>query len=447
MTANRPVTVRFAPSPTGRLHVGNIRTALLNWLYARKMGGQFLLRLDDTDLERSKESYAEAIRADLAWLGLHYDGEFRQSARLARYGEAVEQLREMGRLYPCYETAEELEVKRKLQLARHQPPVYDRAALKLSDEERAKLEVEGRRPHWRFKLDEGVRVGWVDMIRGETSIDMSSLSDPILIREDGSYLYMLPSVVDDIDYAITHVVRGEDHVVNTAVQIQIAEALGGERAHYAHAALLSGAEGEGLSKRIGSVGVEHFREEGVEPITIVAKLARLGTSDPVEAVASVEPLIESFDFGKFGRATARFDEVELHNLNAKIVHQLGFEAVQERLPAGMDKTAWEAVRPNLTKVKDAFDWWRIIQGPIAPVVEEPDYLAMARHLLPNGAWDGETWKSWTNAVKDASGRKGKALFLPLRLALTGEGHGPEMAVLLPLIGRERALARLMGEKA
>ncbi|MGD8326963.1 MAG: glutamate--tRNA ligase [Sphingomonadales bacterium] len=446
MTETAPI-VRFAPSPTGKLHVGNIRTALLNWLFARKHGGTFILRLDDTDIERSKEEYVEAIRADLAWLGMDVDDEFRQSERFDKYNAAAEKLKAMGRLYPCYESAEELEVKRKLQLARHQPPVYDRAALNLSDEDRAKLEAEGRKPHWRFKLDETVRVEWNDLIRGETSIDMSSLSDPILIREDGSYLYMLPSVVDDIDRNITHVVRGEDHVVNTAVQIQMIEALDGERANYAHAALLSGKEGQGLSKRLGSTGVEHFKADGIEAITLLAKLARLGTSDPVEPFTSLEPLIEGFDFSRFGRATAKFDEDELRALNAKILHQTGFEAVKGRLPAGMDEAAWVAVRANIERLSDVDGWWKVIQGPITPVVEDEVYLAKAAELLPEGAWDETSWKSWTSAVKEATGAKGKSLFLPLRLALTGEGHGPEMAVLLPLIGRERVLKRLAGEAA
>lgn len=446
MTETSPI-VRFAPSPTGKLHVGNIRTALLNWLFARKHGGTFILRLDDTDVERSREEYVDAIRADLAWLGMDIDDEFRQSARFDEYDAAAEKLKAMGRLYPCYESAEELEVKRKLQLARHQPPVYDRAALNLSDEDRAKLEAEGRKPHWRFKLNENVRVDWTDLIRGETSIDMSSLSDPILIREDGSYLYMLPSVVDDIERKITHVVRGEDHVVNTAVQIQMIEALGGEKANYAHAALLSGKEGQGLSKRLGSTGVEHFKAEGIEAITLMAKLARLGTSDPVEPFTSLDPLIEAFDFSRFGRATAKFDEDELKSLNAKILHQTDFEAVQGRLPEGMDEVAWNAVRANLEKLSDVGTWWNVIHGPITPVIEDQSYLQVAAGLLPDGDWDESSWKSWTTAVKDATGNKGKSLFLPLRLALTGEGHGPEMAVLLPLIGREKVLKRLAGEAA
>jgi len=446
MTETSPI-VRFAPSPTGKLHVGNIRTALLNWLFARKHGGTFILRLDDTDVERSREEYVEAIRADLAWLGMDIDDEFRQSARFDKYDEAAEKLKAMGRLYPCYESAEELDVKRKLQLARHQPPVYDRAALNLSDEDHAKLEAEGRKPHWRFKLNEGVRVEWNDLIRGDTSIDMSSLSDPILIREDGSYLYMLPSVVDDIEWNITHVVRGEDHVVNTAVQIQMIEALDGGKANYAHAALLSGKEGQGLSKRLGSTGVEHFKTEGVEAITLMAKLARLGTSDPVEPFTSLVPLIDSFDFGKFGRATAKFDEDELKSLNAKILHETAFESVQDRLPEGMDEAAWNAVRANLEVLSDVNTWWAVIHGPITPVVEDMDYLQKACELLPEGVWDESSWKNWTSAVKDATGHKGKALFLPLRLALTGEGHGPEMAVLLPLIGREKVLKRLAGEAA
>lgn len=328
---------RFAPSPTGNLHIGNIRTAILNWLFARSTGGRFVLRIDDTDVERSEERYVESIRADLAWLGLTPDDEERQSERFTLYERRFDDLRAAGRIYPAYETQQELELKRKILLGRGLPPVYDRAALSLSDADRAKLEAEGVRPHWRFKLDPGA-IEWHDLIRGPQHFDAATMSDPVIRRADGSWLYMLPSVIDDIDMGVSHVVRGEDHVSNTALQLQMFVAMNAPLPTFAHAALLTGAEGK-LSKRLGSLGVEHFRGEGIEPQAITALLARIGTSDPVEPFVDPAPLIAAFDFSRFGRAPARFDEGELAQLNARIVHQLDFAAVADRLPAGMDGAA------------------------------------------------------------------------------------------------------------
>jgi len=433
---------RFAPSPTGNLHIGNIRTAILNWLFARSTGGRFVLRIDDTDVERSEERYVESIRADLAWLGLTPDEEVRQSERFALYERRFDDLRAAGRIYPAYETQQELELKRKILLGRGLPPVYDRAALALSDADRAKLEADGIRPHWRFKLDPGA-IEWHDLIRGPQHFDAATMSDPVIRRADGSWLYMLPSVIDDVDMGISHVVRGEDHVSNTALQLQMFVAMNAPLPTFAHAALLTGAEGK-LSKRLGSLGVEHFRGEGIEPQAIVALLARIGTSDPVEPFVDPAPLIAAFDFSRFGRAPARFDEGELAQLNARIVHQLDFAAVADRLPSGMDSAAWEAIRPNLTTIAGAADWWHVVEGPISAVVdpEDREFLATAHHVAGEIDWAGDPWHALTNALKDATGRKGKQLFLPLRRALTGMDHGPDMAALLPLIGRDRALERL-----
>jgi glutamyl-tRNA synthetase len=437
------VVTRFAPSPTGRLHVGNLRTALHNWLFARASGGRFLLRIDDTDRERSEERFVDAIRADLAWLGLDWDGEARQSARFDAYEARFRALAEAGRVYPCYETPQELDLKRKIQLGRGLPPVYDRAALKLSDAERAALEAEGRAPHWRFRLDHDAPIAWDDLIRGPQRFDPALMSDPVVRRADGSWLYLLPSVIDDIDLGITHVVRGEDHVSNTAAQVQMFAALGAGIPAFAHEALLTGSEGK-LSKRLGATGVDHFREEGIEPIALAAKLARIGTSLPVEPVTDFAPLIDRFDFSTFGRAPARFDEAELAALNARIVHQLDFDRVADRLPEGMDARAWEAVRPNLARVDEAGDWWTVIAGDVAEpaAVEDRDYLRAALDRLDAIDWSSDPWHALTGALKDATGRKGKSLFLPLRRALTGRDHGPDMAALLPLIGRERARVRL-----
>ena len=435
------VVTRFAPSPTGRLHVGNIRAALHNWLWARKSGGRFILRLDDTDRERSREDYAEAIRDDLAWLGLAADEEHRQSARFDRYEAALATLAAAGRAYPAYETAQELELKRKVLLGRGKPPVYDRAALGLTGEDRARLEAGGRRPHWRFRLDHDSQIEWDDLIRGRQHLDPALLSDPVIRREDGSWLYMLPSVVDDIEMGVSHVVRGEDHVTNTGLQIQMFEALGSGPPAFAHEALLVGSEGK-LAKRLGSLGVAAIREAGIEPVALLAKLARIGTSLPVEPVAEPGPLIAGFDFASFGRAPARFDMDELAALNARLLHQLPFAAVADRLPEGMNAADWDAIRPNLRGVGEAADWWEILHGHVARAAADEDraFLAGAAAAADSIDWGEAPWPQLVARLK--AERSGKALFQPLRRALTGRDSGPEMAVLLPLIGRAEAVSRL-----
>ena len=437
------VVTRFAPSPTGRLHVGNIRAALHNWMFARAQGGRFVLRIDDTDAERSEERFVAAIRHDLAWLGLEADAEVRQSERFGLYERQFEKLRAAGRIYPAYETSQELDLKRKVQLGRGLPPVYDRAALQLSDADRARLENDGVRPHWRFRLDHDALVEWDDLVRGHQRFDPRTMSDPVVRRADGSWLYMLPSAIDDIDMGISHVVRGEDHVANTALQIQMFAALDAAPPSFAHAALLTGSEGK-LSKRLGSLGVDQLREAGIEPQAIRALLARLGTSDPVEPAVDMAGLLKTFDFGRFGRAPARFDEGELAQLSARIVHQLPYEAVADRLPAGMAADAWDAVKPNLSTVAEAADWWSVIEGPVdvAPAGDDREYLAAAADAAEAIEWGEDPWHQLVGRLKEQTGRKGKALFLPLRRALTGLDHGPDMAALLPLIGRERAISRL-----
>ena len=435
-------SVRFAPSPTGRIHIGNARTAILNWLFSRKTGGQFILRYDDTDAARSTEEFARGIATDLDWLGITPDRIEYQSKRYGRYDEVVAKLKNEGRLYACYETADELDRRRKRQLARGLPPVYDRSALKLTDDERAALEAQGRKPHWRFRLDQRV-VTWDDMIRGPQHIDTANLSDPVLVREDGTYLYTLPSVIDDIDMEITHVIRGEDHVVNTAVQIEITEALGGRVPAYAHHSLLTGADGKGLSKRLGSLSIQSLREAGLEPMAVVSHAALLGTSDSIHPCADYRELVEGFDLGKLSRAPARFDEQELKHLNARLLHMTPWAAVADRLGFGSE-AFWTAVRGNVEKLSDSKGWFEIITKQINPVIglEDRDFTGLAAQHLPPEPWDATTWKAWTDAVKAATGRKGKSLFMPLRLALTGLDHGPELAQLLPLIGRERTLERL-----
>jgi len=437
---------RFAPSPTGTLHVGNIRTALHNWLLARRAGGTFLLRIDDTDAARSREEHVEAIRADLAWLGLVPDGEERQSARTALYEREFARLVAAGRVYRCYESAQELELKRKVLLGRGLPPIYDRAALALSEADHAARAAAGDLPHWRFLLDRNTPIAWDDGIRGAQQFDPATMSDPVVRRADGSWLYMLPSVIDDVAMGVTQVLRGEDHVSNTAAQMQMFTALGAKPPAFAHEALLVGSEGK-LSKRLGSLGVAAFRDEGIEPEALVALLARLGTSQPVEPIVDRGELVASFDLTTFGRAPARFDEAELHRLNSQIVHQLPFDRVAHLLPEGMTEAAWAAIRPNLAHIGEAADWWRVVTGPVArPALadEDAEFVRQAGGLLAGLDWGERAWPGLTGALKVATGRKGKALFLPLRLALTGREHGPDMAALLPLIGRDEALARLAG---
>lgn len=437
------VITRFAPSPTGKLHVGNIRTALVCWMAARAAGGRLLLRLDDTDRARSTEENVVAIRRDLEWLGLVPDGEVRQSDRFALYEAAFETLHAAGRVYPCYETEEELSIKRKVALGRGLPPIYDRAALKLTAEERQALEAEGVRPHWRFRLD-AKPIEWTDLVRGPQRFEGAALSDPVVRRADGSWLYLLPSVIDDIDMKVSHVVRGEDHVSNTAVQIQMFEALGAEVPNFAHMALLVGADGK-LSKREGSIGVEAVRADGLEPQALLGLLARIGTSEPVVPVATPEELLPGFAFSQMGRAPARFDSAELAQLNARTIHLLPYEAVKDRLPAGVDETVWLAIRPNLATVGEAEGALAVIEGPIAAPDLPPEdkaFCAEAANAAASVDWSEAPWVALTGALKASTGRKGKPLFLPLRLALTGQDHGPEMAVLLPLIGRERAVERL-----
>ena len=444
-----PIT-RFAPSPTGRLHVGNIRTALHNWMLARKQGGRFILRIDDTDAERSREDYVEAIRSDLGWLSLVPDLEERQSERLDLYESAFSALRDAGRIYPAFETAQELELKRKIALGRGLPPIYDRAALLLTEDEIAAKEAAGEEPHWRFMLDHKERVTWEDGVRGAQVFDPAQLSDPVIRRADGSWLYMLPSAVDDLEMGVTDVLRGEDHVSNTAVQIQMFTALiaaqypAQQMPRFAHEALLVGREGK-LSKRLGSLGCDAFRERGIEPAALVAHLARLGTSQPVEPIAERQVLIDTFDLSTFGRAPAKFDDAELERVNAAIVHTLSYEAVADRLPPDMDEAGWHAIRPNLSTVGEAQDWWRMVTGPVAvpPFCDEDRaYLAEARSALREFAWSANIWRELTGVLKARTERKGKALFLPLRQALTGRDHGPDMGELLPLIGEEAALRRL-----
>ena len=432
-------TTRFAPSPTGHIHVGNLRTALFNYLIARKAGGTFILRLDDTDQERSKEEYADGIKRDLEWLGLHWDRVERQSLRLDRYAEAADRLRAGGRLYEVFETPTELDLKRKKQLNMGKPPVYDRAGLALSDADRERLRAEGREGYWRFRLDQE-RIEWTDGILGDISIDAASVSDPVLIRADGQVLYTFASSVDDTDMAVTHIVRGADHVTNTATQIQIIRALGGTPPAFAHHSLLTGAGGEELSKRIGALSIRDLREAGVAPEALLSMMARLGSSQPVELKMTLEELAEGFDLSQFGASPTKFDAADLWPLTRERNQALPFEAVRDRIaalgvPDHLAERFWHVASQNITRLDDLADWWTIFSQGAEPQIdpEDADFIAQAMPLLPPPPYTDATWGEWTAAVKDATGRKGKGLFMPLRKAVTGQAHGPDMAQVMPLL--------------
>ena len=434
---------RFAPSPTGHLHVGNARLALINWLAAKHMGGHFVLRLDDTDAVRSTAAFADGIQTDLQWLGLEWDRVEKQSDRLDAYAVAFDTLKAAGRVYECYETPEELDYMRKRLRSRGLPPIYEPPA----DEKQQSHIAEGRVAHWRFKLVPGT-IAFDDLVRGSVSFDAQKLSDPVVRREDGTWLYMLPSAVDDADMGITHVVRGEDHVANTALQVQMFEALGRDVPTFAHLPLMTDIDGGGLSKRLGSLALKDLRADGVEPLAMASYLAHLGTSDDIKADADLQALIDTFDFTHFSRATPKFDPAQLMRINAQVLHATDFADVKARLPEGAGEDLWLAVRANVERVSDVKIWLAIAGGDIEPQIaaDDADFLKAAADLLPGGVWDGETWGQWTKVVKEQTGRKGRGLFMPLRQALTGLDHGPELKAYLPLIAQDRALARLHGNK-
>lgn len=437
--------VRFAPSPTGLIHIGNARTALMNWLYASREGGEFLLRFDDTDTARSKREYADAIEQDLNWLGIKPHQIVRQSERFDAYDKARDQLIADGRLYPCYETPDELDRRRARARAMGRPPIYDRAALDLTDEDKAKLEAEGRTAHWRFKLT-GDPVTFEDGIRGTQTVNTASMSDPVLIRADGSYLYTLPSVVDDIDLAVTHIIRGEDHISNTGVQIDLFEALGASAPIFAHHNLLTDEKGQGLSKRLGSLALSELRTDGFEPMSVAVMASLTGTSAAIEPIQNIDELAQRLDFSSISHGPARYDPAELKSLNAKLLHQMSYAEAEPRLkPLGLDdETLWLALRVNIELFADISQLAKMVSGPItsAANAEDAAFLAQAGGILPQEPWDENTWSAWTSALKAETGRKGKQLFLPLRLALTGRHDGPELKSLLPLIGRKACLDRL-----
>ncbi len=435
---------RFAPSPTGYIHVGNLRTALMNYLIARKTGGTFILRLDDTDRERSKQEYADALMQDLEWLGLTWDRLERQSDRLGRYAEVAGEMRASGRFYECFESPTELDLKRKKQLNMGRPPVYDRSSLKLTAEEKDKLRAEGRDGYWRFLLDQE-RIEWNDGIIGPVSIDAASVSDPVLIRADGQVLYTFASSVDDVDMGVTHIVRGADHVTNTATQIQIMKAMGGTPPEFAHHSLLTGAQGEELSKRLGTLSLRDLRAQGIAPEALLSLMARLGSSQPVELRVTLDELAEGFDVSQFGTAPTKFNADDLLPLTRERNQALPFASVRDRIaalgvPDAMAEDFWRVMSANITFLDDLGPWWALCRDGAEPLIEpgDEDFVAQAMTLLPEPPFTEATWSAWTDAVKQATGRKGKALFMPLRKAVTGMASGPEMMELMPLLQKVRA---------
>lgn len=440
------VITRFAPSPTGLLHVGSVRTALVCWLFARNQNGKFILRIDDTDTERSKQEYTDAIMSDMEWLGLKWDQLEYQSKRTARYEEVIQQMLARGDLYPCYETPMELDLKRKSLLAQGKPPIYDRGALRMTADDKAKYEAEGRKPHLRFKMrDEDIQ--WKDHVRGDVHFAVNQISDPVVVREDGRPLYHLCSVIDDVDFGATHIVRGEDHVTNTACHIHMFMALGAKVPEFAHLSLLADAEGGKLSKRVGSSSAGELRDqEGLEPMAILSLLAKLGTSDPIALHKDLNALAAEFDFSKFSRTMAKLDIQDMQRLNAQLLHEMDYKTALPKLAMHgieCDEATWNVVRANISRISEVSAWQDIIYGKITPVVANDDreFIAAARETLPSEL-NADAWSAWTNALKEKTGRKGKSLFMPLRLAITGMDHGPEMAPLLPIIGREKIAERL-----
>ena len=441
------VKVRFAPSPTGFLHIGNFRTALVNFLFARKENGHFMLRIDDTDHERSSLEFEKAIIEDLSWMNFKWDSLEKQSTRLKRYDKALETLLDKKRAYACYETAEELSLKRKAQLSSGKPPVYDRSSLKLSDSDVADLKSKGKKPHYRFLLDHS-EVTWNDLIKGGSKYHMSSLSDPVILREDGRVIYTLASVVDDIDFDITHILRGEDHMTNSAAQIQLFEALGSAAPNLGHLSLLTDISGAGLSKRLGSLSLKDLRNEGIHPMAISSLLSKVGTSDPVEIKKEIKTIILDFDINKFGKSKSKFDKNELSILNSKIYQLIDFEEIDEdlnKMNISITKEFWNLIRGNIALLKNVKDWWNICFGTIDTIIENQDFLDLALEVLPIDQFNEKTWSTWTKKLSQVTGKKGKELYMPLRLCLTGQNKGPEMADLILMMGRDKVIKRLSNQ--
>ena len=436
---------RFAPSPSGLLHVGNVRTALLNYLVSKKNNGKFILRIDDTDKERSKDNFIDEINEDLNWLGLKSDEYYKQSERIDLYDEAFELLKGKELIYPCFESSDELDKKRKRLIARRMPPVYDRAALKLTNDEITSLLDSGKKPHWRFKLS-NKKITFTDLIRGEVNVDLAAQSDPVLKREDGDYLYNLPSVVDDIDLNITHIIRGEDHITNTGIQIEIFNALGSNIPIFGHNSLLVSESGEPFSKRNSAASVNQLREDGIDPNAINSLNASIGSSVDIKAFNSLNLLSNKFEITSLGRAPARYSNNQLHKLNTQLISNYNFEKVSLLLghnKGNFNEELWDCIKLNISNISEIVDWIKVIDEPINIDLNiEEEFLKIAQDLLPKEPWNKETWDQWILKIKEKTEKKGKDLFMPIRLALTGKTEGPELNKLILLMGYNKVLERL-----
>ena len=440
------INLRFAPSPTGDLHLGNLRTALINWLLAKKLNGNFMLRIDDTDTARSEERFVHSIINDLGWLGIVHDKLVRQSERLDRYQAKIEQLKNIGKLYPCFETKEELERKKKLPIASGRPPIYDRQSLNLSTKEKEKYSREGRKPYWRLLLEEKT-VSWKDLIKGEIDIDLKNTSDPVLVRQDGTPLFTLTSVVDDIELQISHVVRGDDHISNTAAQILLTEYLGGSNVSYAHHSLLTTKSGEAFSKREKSLGLDSCRKQGIEAMTINSFLAKISTSDAISCFYNMEGLIKDFDISKISESPAKFNIIDLQRLNVKLIQGLDYHDAKNRfdeMNIKVTKELWLAIKNNIISLAEAEIWLSIISKHVVPIIKDKKITELASSLLPDEPWNENTWDTWISKIKEKTSVRGKDLMFPIRLAITGREGGPEMKKLLPLLKKELVKKRLDG---
>ncbi len=441
------MVLRFAPSPTGLLHVGNLRTAIINWLFAKKHDYDFLLRIDDTDDTRSKKEYVDFIEEDLKWIGLEWSLKYAQSDRLGAYDDAFNYLKSNNLIYRCFETDEELSLKRARQRSAGLPPVYDRSSLRISKDKIIQYESEGRSSYWRLKLPDKPII-WKDKIYGEVRFDSKSYSDPVIIRADGRYLYTITSVVDDIYSKVSNIIRGSDHLTNSGIQIYLFQALGSKAPNFFHHSLMTSADGEPLSKRIGSLSIRGIRESGIEPEVLLNYLTFVGDITNQSEFYEISELAKNFDAQKLSKSNAPFDERLLKEVNSGFLQQQNYDFFKKKSDLlglkQVPKEFWGAVKNNIKVFDEIKDWTEVIYGNIQPVIDDPEYINLALNLIPEVDFNELSWQNWTETIKEKSGRKGKKLFMPLRLSITGKDFGPEMAKLLPLIGKEKTLSRLNG---
>ena len=436
---------RFAPSPTGLLHIGNARSAVINWAHIKNKGGEFILRIDDTDTERSKKEYENKIKKDLLWLGLSWSKTFNQSQRKEIYDKKILFLKESNKIYPCFESLEELSLKRKTLLSSGKPPIYDRSALKLTTDQIEDLITKGQAPHWRFKLEDEI-IEWQDLIKGKISFDTKNLSDPVLIREDGSLLYHLHSVVDDIEENITDIIRGEDHITNTAFHIQLFKSLNAHVPRFGHHPFLTDEEGKSFGKRLGSLSIQKMYEDGFESLTLLNYLLSIGTSKNLSKEKNIDLLVNNFNINSLASSSPKFSINVLKLLNKDMLQSYDFSDVKQKFIDLKIKDAsedfWIFIKNNINYFSESLDWISVINSNETYIDNSNDYLNIAAELLPEDPYDETTWDVWTDLIKNQTGKKGKELFMPIRFALTGRNKGPELKYLLPLLTKKHILKKL-----